>query len=157
MRKLLVLCSFWLCVATLGAQNAERKLYSVAFYNLENLFDTIHDAGKNDYEFLPDGSYQWTAKKYESKLQNLSKVLGSLSRDLVPEGPAFIGVAEAENSRVLEDLVKQPAISNYEFVHYEGPDRPGYTTVPCCTTRSSLALPTQSWCFLLLLRGIRCT
>ncbi len=36
-----------------GAQNAERKLYSVAFYNLENLFDTIHDAGKNDYEFLP--------------------------------------------------------------------------------------------------------
>ena len=56
MRKLLVLCSFWLCVATLGAQNAERKLYSVAFYNLENLFDTIHDAGKNDYEFLPDGS-----------------------------------------------------------------------------------------------------
>ena len=50
MRKLLVLCSFWLCVATLGAQNAERKLYSVAFYNLENLFDTIHDAGKNDYE-----------------------------------------------------------------------------------------------------------
>ena len=64
MRKLLVLCSFWLCVATLGAQNAERKLYSVAFYNLENLFDTIHDAGKNDYEFLPDGSYQWTAKLY---------------------------------------------------------------------------------------------
>ena len=125
MRKLLVLCSFWLCVATLGAQNAERKLYSVAFYNLENLFDTVHDAGKNDHEFLPDGSYQWTAKKYESKLQNLSKVLGSLSRDLVPEGPAFIGVAEVENSRVLEDLVKQPAISNYEFVHYEGPDRRG--------------------------------
>ena len=125
MRKLLVLCSFWLCVATLGAQNAERKLYSVAFYNLENLFDTVHDAGKNDHEFLPDGSYQWTVKKYESKLQNLSKVLGSLSRDLVPEGPAFIGVAEAENSRVLEDLVKQPAISNYEFVHYEGPDRRG--------------------------------
>ena len=96
MRKILVLCSFWLCVATLGAQNAERKLYSVAFYNLENLFDTVHDAGKNDNEFLPDGSYRWTVKKYESKLQNLSKVLGSLSRDLVPEGPAFIGVAEVE-------------------------------------------------------------
>ena len=109
-----------------GHKIAERKLYSVAFYNLENLFDTVHDAGKNDHEFLPDGSYQWTVKKYESKLQNLSKVLGSLSRDLVPEGPAFIGVAEAENSRVLEDLVKQPAISNYEFVHYEGPDRRGY-------------------------------
>lgn len=156
MRKLLVLCSFWLCVATLGAQNAERKLYSVAFYNLENLFDTIHDAGKNDYEFLPNGSYQWTAKKYESKLQNLSKVLGSLSRDLVPEGPAFIGVAEAENSRVLEDLVKQPAISIMSSCIMK--DRTdGASTVPCCTTRSNSALPTQSWCFPLLLRGIRCT
>lgn len=155
MRKLLVLCSFWLCVATLGAQNAERKLYSVAFYNLENLFDTIHDAGKNDYEFLPDGSYQWTAKKYESKLQNLSKVLGSLSRDLVPEGPAFIGVAEAENSRVLEDLVKQPAISNYEFVHYEGPDRRG---IDCALLYDPKQFSvTHSRCFLLLLRGIRCT
>ena len=131
-----------------GPQNAERKLYSVAFYNLENLFDTIHDAGKNDYEFLPDGSYQWTAKKYESKLQNLSKVLGSLSRDLVPEGPAFIGVAEAENSRVLEDLVKQPAISNYEFVHYEGPDRRGidcallYDPKQFSVTHSKLVLST---------------
>ena len=152
MRKLLVLCSFWLCVATLGAQNAERKLYSVAFYNLENLFDTIHDAGKNDYEFLPDGSYQWTAKKYESKLQNLSKVLGSLSRDLVPEGPAFIGVAEAENSRGLED---RPFPIMSSCIMKDRTD--GASTVPCCTTRSSSALPTQSWCFLLLLRGIRCT
>ena len=159
MRKLLVLCSFWLCVATLGAQNAERKLYSVAFYNLENLFDTIHDAGKNDYEFLPDGSYQWTAKKYESKLQNLSKVLGSLSRDLVPEGPAFIGVAEAENSRVLEDLVKQPAISNYEFVHYEGPDRRGidcallYDPKQFSVTHSKLVLSTPFEGDTLHLRG----
>ena len=142
--------------ATLGAQNAERNLYSVAFYNLENLFDTVHDAGKNDNEFLPDGSYRWTVKKYESKLQNLSKVLGSLSRDLVPEGPAFIGVAEVENSRVLENLVKQPAISNYELCIMK--DRiDGALTVPCCTTRSSSALPTRSWCFPLLLREIRCT
>ena len=75
MRKLLVY-AFIGCAwqqYKLFLQNAERKLYSVAFYNLENLFDTIHDAGKNDYEFLPDGSYQWTAKKYESKLQNLPK------------------------------------------------------------------------------------
>lgn len=125
MKKLLVLCSFWLCITTAVAQNTERELYSVAFYNLENLFDTIHDSGKNDYEFLPDGSYQWTAKKYEAKLKNLSKVLSSLSRDLIPEGPAVIGVAEVENCKVLADLVKQPAISDYEFVHYEGPDRRG--------------------------------
>ena len=75
-------------------------------------------------------------------------MLGSLSRDLVPEGPAFIGVAEAENSRVLEDLVKQPAISNYEFVHYEGPDRRGidcallYDPKQFSVTHSKLVLST---------------
>lgn len=127
MRKLFILCSLicWFCAGPAGAQKTERKLYSVAFYNLENLFDTIHDAGKNDQEFLPDGSYHWTARKYEAKLQNLAKVLGSLSRDRVPQGPAFIGVAEAENRHVLTDLVSQPAISNYQFVHYEGPDKRG--------------------------------
>ncbi|KAA5430883.1 endonuclease/exonuclease/phosphatase family protein, partial [Bacteroides cellulosilyticus] len=56
MKKLLFLISLWLCVTTAGAQQNERDLYSVAFYNLENLFDTIHDAGKNDLEFLPSGS-----------------------------------------------------------------------------------------------------
>ena len=38
------------------AQDHADGLYSVAFYNLENLFDTIHDTGKNDYEYLPDAA-----------------------------------------------------------------------------------------------------
>lgn len=148
MKKLLFLFSFWLCATTSGAQNTERELYSVAFYNLENLFDTVHDSGKDDHEFLPDGSYQWTAEKYAAKLQNLSKVLGSLSRELVPEGPAFIGVAEVENREALTDLVKQPAISNYEFVHYEGPDKRGidcallYDPKQFSVTNSKLVLST---------------
>lgn len=125
MKKLLFLFSFLLMTASASAQHTGRNLYSVAFYNLENLFDTIHDSGKNDYEFLPTGSYKWTAKKYEAKLKNLAVVLGSLSRERVPQGPAVIGVAEVENCRVLNDLVSQPAISNYKFVHYEGPDKRG--------------------------------
>lgn len=148
MRKVTFLFSFCFCVIVAVAQNTERKLYSIAFYNLENLFDTIHDAGKNDHDFLPDGSYQWTAKKYESKLHNLSMVLGSLSRNLVPEGPAVIGVAEVENRRVLTDLVSQPAISNYKFIHYEGPDKRGidcallYDPQQFTVTNSKLILST---------------
>ena len=125
MKRLFFLMMFGLCTMVLGAQNEKRGLYSVAFYNLENLFDTIHDAGKNDYDFLPGGSYKWTSKKYEAKLANLARVLSSLSRDRVPQGPAFIGVAEVENSRVLDDLLKQPSLSAYKYVHYEGPDRRG--------------------------------
>lgn len=148
MKKLLFLISLWLCVTTADAQQNERDLYSVAFYNLENLFDTIHDAGKNDLEFLPSGSYVWTAEKYEAKLKNLAKVLSEVSRDRVPGVPAVIGVSEAENNRVLTDLVSQPAISNYKFVHYEGPDKRGidcallYDPEQFTVTNSKLVLST---------------
>ena len=115
------------CVACVTASEArgKQKLFSVAFYNLENLFDTIHDAGKNDADFLPDGRYRWTSHKYEAKLQNMAKVLSSLSRERVPQGAAVIGVAEVENARVLTDLLAQPALSDYKFIHYEGPDKRG--------------------------------
>ena len=49
---------------------------------------------------------------------------------------------------MLEDLVKQPAISNYEFVHYEGPDRRGidcallYDPKQFSVTHSKLVLST---------------
>ena len=124
MKKLFFLLMCCLCAIVLEAQNEKRDLYSVAFYNLENLFDTIHDAG-NDYDFLPNGSYKWNSKKYEAKLENMAKVLSSLSRERVPQGPAFIGVAEVENDRVLDDLLKQPSLSAYKYIHYEGPDKRG--------------------------------
>ncbi|WP_071145998.1 endonuclease/exonuclease/phosphatase family protein [Bacteroides ihuae] len=109
------------------AQEKKSSLYSVAFYNLENLFDTIHDTGKDDYEFLPNGDMKWTSAKYEAKLKNISKVLSELSCDKVAEGPSVIGVAEVENIRVLNDLVKQLALMSrgYKIVHYEGPDKRG--------------------------------
>ena len=125
MKKLVFLLMCCLCAIVLEAQNEKRDLYSVAFYNLENLFDTIHDAGKNDYDFLPNGSYKWNSKKYEAKLENMAKVLSSLSRERVPQGPAFIGVAEVENDRVLDDLLKQSSLSAYKYIHYEGPDKRG--------------------------------
>ena len=121
-------CVF-LAVQAAGAQENERRyaLYGVAFYNLENLFDTIHDAGKNDYEYLPDGTNRWNTLKYRSKLRNMALVLSQLCRDKLPTGPAFVGVSEIENRRVLEDLLREPALekSGWQIVHEEGPDRRG--------------------------------
>lgn len=123
MRKILFL---WvLCCCSLAMAQTSRGLCSVAFYNLENLFDTIHDVGKNDADFLPDGRYQWNSKKYQSKLRRMARVLGELGREKVPQGPALIGLAEIENSRVLADLVHTAPLQQYRFVHYEGPDRRG--------------------------------
>lgn len=128
MKKLLFTLTLLLFLCS-TVQGREKKfaVYSVAFYNLENLFDTIHDEGKNDYEYLPGAKIKWDTEKYTNKLTNLSKVLSELARDKTPAGPAVIGVAEAENRRVLNDLVSQSAIAdnNYQIVHFEGPDKRG--------------------------------
>ena len=65
--------------------------------------------------------------KYEAKLKNMSEILSQLSTDKLPLGPTIIGMSEVKTERVLEDLLKQPALSDrgYEIVHYEGPDRRG--------------------------------
>lgn len=114
-----------------GAQGANAgkryAMYGIAFYNLENLFDTIHDAGKNDYQFLPNGTYKWTGHKYRAKLKNMSTVLAQLCTDRLKTGAAVVGVSEVENRRVLEDLLKQDALKDrgWEIVHFDGPDRRG--------------------------------
>ena len=65
--------------------------------------------------------------KYKAKLKNMSEILSLLSTDKLPMGPAIIGVSEIENYRVLEDILKQPALADrgYQYVHYEGADQRG--------------------------------
>ncbi len=102
-------------------------MYAVGFYNQENLFDTVHDAGKNDYDFLPTGSYKWTAMKYENKLKNMARALADLGTDKLPMGCAVIGMAEVENENALRDLVSQEPLAarDMRYVFYEGPDKRG--------------------------------
>lgn len=118
------------------AQTKKFKIYSTGFYNLENLFDTIHDKGKNDYEYLPDGANHWNTLKYTNKLKNMSTVLSKVCTEMkdkngnfvkVTKSPAIIGVSEVENRRVLEDLLKQPALKDkgWQIIHVEGPDKRG--------------------------------
>jgi hypothetical protein len=102
------------------------QLSCVAFYNLENLFDTI-DNENNDEEYLPNGANKWGSMKYIAKLKNMSTAISQIGLDNSPVGAAILGVSEIENRSVLEDLVNQPAIANraYQIVHYNSPDRRG--------------------------------
>ncbi len=127
MKKLCVVMLLASLLFSLHAQERKYGCYAVAFYNLENLFDTLHDAGKNDFEFLPEGGYKWTAHKYEEKLKNMSRVIGELATDMLPMGASVVGVSEVENARVLTDLVNQPVLKErgMQYVHIEGPDRRG--------------------------------
>lgn len=110
-------------------QNQKLKLQvsCVAFYNLENLFDTIDNANVIDEEFLPDGAMKWGTMKYNAKLQHMSNAISKIGLDYCPQGISLIGVSEIENRGVLEDLVKQPDLAkrSYQIIHYDGPDRRG--------------------------------
>lgn len=122
------LCALLLStVITIHAQDRKLSVHAVCFYNLENLFDTQHDEGKNDYDFLPDGSYHWDQNKYSSKLANMAKVLCDLGTDKLPYGASIIGVSEVENDNVMNDLMAVPCMQKrgYKYVHFEGPDHRG--------------------------------
>lgn len=113
-----------------SAQATDKKqfmVFGVAFYNLENLFDTINNNGKYDLEFSPKGSRQWNAEKYHSKINNLARAISSMTTPTTPMGPAVIGVSEIENKSVLDDLVRQPSIRKWhlQVVHHDSPDRRG--------------------------------
>ena len=110
------------------AQEKKFALYGVGFYNLENLFDTCHDEGHNDYQYLPDGQYKWNGLKYTRKLRNMARVLSELGTDRLPNiGCAAIGVSEVENAKCLQDLCDQEPLTarGYQFCHIEGPDQRG--------------------------------
>ncbi|HKK81800.1 MAG TPA: hypothetical protein VJ909_06105 [Prolixibacteraceae bacterium] len=119
---------FYLLVVVGVVSCSEKKVYetpyTVMFYNVENLFDTIDTRDKIDEEFLPDAPKKWNTNRYDKKMDDLARVISSV--DTV-QLPILLGVCEIENNIVLQDLVSQPllASANYEFVWEDGPDRRG--------------------------------
>lgn len=114
-----------------NAQKQNYKVAVVAFYNLENFYDTLDDPNIDDEEFLPSGTRNYNADIYLNKVAKLASVIQRIGTDdekiPCPDGAAFIGVAEIENKQVLEDLVNHPLIKsrNYKIVHYNSKDRRG--------------------------------
>ncbi len=101
--------------------------YTVAFYNLENLFDVKDDPYTLDNDFLPDSERQWNRKRYEKKIFKLGTAISDIGFSKTGKSPVIVGVAEAENKKVLEDLVNSKHLKNkdYGIVHYDSPDERG--------------------------------
>ena len=117
-----------ICCSTVYAQRTGIQAVGIAFYNLENLFDTIpNNPLGRDLEYTPDGKNQWNSRKYYNKLHNLAFAISNLTTKATPNGPAIIGVSEVENRTVLQDLVAQPEIAkwNLQICHHDSPDRRG--------------------------------
>jgi len=103
------------------------QAYTIAFYNLENLFDTTDNPNTFDDDFTPNGVKKWNSKKYDSKIKKLGSVIAQLGEEKSYETPALVGVAEVENKKVLNDLIHSDDLKNknYGFVHYDSPDERG--------------------------------
>ena len=144
-KNLIVLLTLCLCSLTLPAQRL-----TVVELNVENLFDTQHDTLKNDYEFLPDGSYHWTRTRYWRKLNRVGQTLiacGNINEEELSEGndesfnssilqsfnssewmlPDLVGLCEVENDTVLRDLTRRSLLrkARYEYVMTDSPDQRG--------------------------------
>lgn len=125
--SILIFPLFMLLNSPMYGQEAQYKIVTAGFYNVENLFDTEDDPLIRDEEFTPDGKRAWTQEKYNEKLANMAYVISQIGKEKNPNGLSFLGVAEVENRKVLEDLVEQSSIKdkNYKIVHIDSPDRRG--------------------------------
>ncbi|MFD2551292.1 endonuclease/exonuclease/phosphatase family protein [Bizionia sediminis] len=126
--KIGALLAFICLTISVNAQEAKKfKIHTVAFYNLENLFDTINDPNKND-EASPIMEMKVnTSTIYKKKVHNMARVLADIGTDTAKNSPVIIGVAEVENIKVLEDVVNDPQLfsKDYGVIHYDSPDRRG--------------------------------
>ncbi|WP_103069114.1 endonuclease/exonuclease/phosphatase family protein [Aquimarina sediminis] len=101
--------------------------YTVAFYNLENLFDTKDDPNTLDNDFLPNSEKRWNRKRYEKKIFKLGTAISNIGFSKSRKAPVLVGVAEVENKNVLEDLIDSKHLKQKEYgiVHYDSPDERG--------------------------------
>ncbi|MCX7546399.1 endonuclease/exonuclease/phosphatase family protein [Xanthomarina sp. F1114] len=125
---------FWLAAlfltAFLNIHAQEKKTYKVhtiAFYNLENLFDTVNDPEKND-EASPIMEMKGDVEEvYKKKVSNMARVIADIGKDITNNSPVILGVAEVENRKVMEDIANDPQLidKDYGIIHYDSPDRRG--------------------------------
>ena len=124
----------WLFVALISAfisvnaqEEKKYKIHTVAFYNLENLFDTVNDTEKNDEASPMMEIKAGREAVYKKKVHNMARVIADIGTETTGNSPAIIGICEVENVDVVEDVANDSLLlaKDYGIVHFESPDRRG--------------------------------
>jgi len=107
--------------------NNDSKACTIAFYNIENLFDIENDPLTKDDDFLPTSAKRWTPKRYQNKLLKLGTVISKIGDETAEVAPIIVGLAEVENKKVLSDLVGSETLIKeaYSYIHYDSADERG--------------------------------
>ncbi len=103
------------------------KVQTIAFYNVENLFDTEDDPITFDDDRTPNGKDRWTDAIYEDKVKKMASVIAEVGQEVANNAPALIGLAEVENRKTVEALANDPQLlaKDYGIAHFDSPDRRG--------------------------------
>jgi hypothetical protein len=127
MKQLLFAFVIFSLFSKASAQTKKYRVCIIAFYNLENFYDTIDNPLINDDDFTPTGIKHYTKDIYTDKVTKLATVLSQLGTETISSGPSIIGVAEIENDTVLNDLVHHPLLRHrhYQIIHYDSRDPRG--------------------------------
>ena len=115
----------WPLTISLGQKVHEIR--TIAFYNVENLFDITNDTLIFDEERTPEGAFHWTKERYENKIENIAKVISQIGLQETNTPPDIVGLCEVENVKVVQDLVVHPLLrsSDYGIIHSDSPDERG--------------------------------
>jgi len=118
MKRLFFTCGFFFVFLFCTSQNQGKKSYvinTIAFYNLENLFDTIDNPSKKD-EYSPMLQMKTNkSEAYWSKIDNMSRVLSEIGKEKTGKTASVIGICEIENSAILDDLLNSSYFKNHIY------------------------------------------
>ncbi|MBN1129450.1 MAG: hypothetical protein JXA71_10715, partial [Chitinispirillaceae bacterium] len=103
---------------------------TVAFYNVENLFDLHYDG--NEYPEYRPGALGWNKETQGIKLANIASVIAALQADV-------IGLCEVENDVALADLQKELKRQGAPYPWRAAATKPSRaSTAPCLLSRLPL-------------------
>ncbi|MCL6274383.1 endonuclease [Muricauda sp. 2012CJ35-5] len=104
--------------------------FVIAFYNLENFFDTHDDPHTLDDDFTPSGRKEWSESRFRKKSKKLARTISLIGGEYSSEVPVLVGVAEVENELALDSILHTKSLEevNYDYVHFESPDERGIDT-----------------------------
>jgi len=108
---------------TAKTENSNRFL--IAWWNVENLFDTTDDPTQDD-DFTPSGKYKWTEERLDYKFKQLSVVIRDLAQSRNYTLPDIMGFCEVEHQHLLDTLFQKYLNAKaYKVVYYESYDPRG--------------------------------
>ena len=124
-RFLWVLCLMQ--IIAIYAQDREFTIHTVAFYNLENMFDAEDDPITFDQSSPIMELAENRTIIYAKKTRNMARVISEIGLETTHNTPVILGVCEVENRGVLEDIINDSLLvdRDYGIIHFNSPDRRG--------------------------------